>query len=28
NVPRVDDQLAMRRAFGDGKLKEHITADD
>ncbi|KAI3890161.1 hypothetical protein MKW92_037132, partial [Papaver armeniacum] len=24
NVPRVDGQLAMARAFGDGKLKEHI----
>jgi protein phosphatase 2C family protein 2/3 len=23
----VDDQLAMTRAFGDGKLKEHITAE-
>ncbi|XP_029130185.1 probable protein phosphatase 2C 39 isoform X5 [Cajanus cajan] len=27
NVPRVDGQLAMTRAFGDGKLKEHITAE-
>ncbi|XP_045822849.1 probable protein phosphatase 2C 39 [Trifolium pratense] len=27
DVPRVDDQLAMTRAFGDGKLKEHITAE-
>ncbi|WJX46730.1 protein-serine/threonine phosphatase [Trifolium repens] len=27
NVPRVDDQLAMTRAFGDGNLKEHITAE-
>ncbi|KAF7842433.1 putative protein phosphatase 2C 39 isoform X4 [Senna tora] len=26
-APRVDDQLAMSRAFGDGKLKEHITAE-
>lgn len=26
NVPRVDGQLAMTRAFGDGKLKAHITA--
>ncbi|VVB02121.1 unnamed protein product [Arabis nemorensis] len=25
NVPRVDGQLAMTRAFGDGRLKEHIT---
>jgi len=23
----VDGQLAMTRAFGDGKLKEHITAE-
>lgn len=27
NVPRVDGQLAMTRAFGDEKLKDHITAD-
>ncbi|KAJ1394897.1 PPM-type phosphatase domain [Sesbania bispinosa] len=27
SVPRVDGQLAMTRAFGDGKLKEHITAE-
>lgn len=27
NVPRVDGQLAMTRAFGDGKLKEHITSE-
>ncbi|KAK9666510.1 hypothetical protein RND81_14G189800 [Saponaria officinalis] len=27
NVPRVDGVLAMTRAFGDGKLKEHITAE-
>ncbi|KAG4398640.1 hypothetical protein GLYMA_08G081400v4 [Glycine max] len=27
NVPRVDGQLEMTRAFGDGKLKEHITAE-
>ncbi|KAK9141047.1 hypothetical protein Scep_010728 [Stephania cephalantha] len=26
-VPRVDGQLAMARAFGDGKLKEHITSE-
>ncbi|XP_074332776.1 putative protein phosphatase 2C 58 isoform X1 [Apium graveolens] len=26
NIPRVDGQLAMTRAFGDKKLKEHITA--
>ncbi|EFH55772.1 predicted protein [Arabidopsis lyrata subsp. lyrata] len=25
NVPRVDGQLAMSRAFGDGGLKEHIS---
>ncbi|AEC09016.1 putative protein phosphatase 2C 28 [Arabidopsis thaliana] len=25
NVPRVDGQLAMTRAFGDGGLKEHIS---
>lgn len=25
NIPRVDGQLAMTRAFGDGKVKEHIT---
>lgn len=23
----MDGQLAMSRAFGDGKLKEHITAE-
>ncbi|KAJ9140885.1 hypothetical protein P3X46_031477 [Hevea brasiliensis] len=27
NVPRVDGQLATTRAFGDGKLKEHITSE-
>ncbi|KAI3869082.1 hypothetical protein MKX03_005024 [Papaver bracteatum] len=27
NVPRVDGQLAMARAFGDGGLKEHITSE-
>ncbi|XP_019056187.1 PREDICTED: probable protein phosphatase 2C 62 [Nelumbo nucifera] len=27
NVPRVDGQLAMSRAFGDGSLKEHITSE-
>ncbi|XP_058735659.1 probable protein phosphatase 2C 28 [Vicia villosa] len=27
NVARVDGELAMTRAFGDGKLKEHITAE-
>ena len=27
NVPRVDGQLSMTRAFGDAKLKEHITAE-
>lgn len=27
NVPRVDGQLAMSRAFGDAKLKEHITSE-
>lgn len=27
SVPRVDGQLAMTRAFGDGKLKEHITSE-
>ncbi|KAA3456134.1 putative protein phosphatase 2C 28 isoform X1 [Gossypium australe] len=27
NVPRVDGQLAMTRAFGDGNLKEHITSE-
>ncbi|KAI3890160.1 hypothetical protein MKW92_037131 [Papaver armeniacum] len=27
NVPRVDGQLAMARAFGDGRLKEHITSE-
>ncbi|KAL1567511.1 protein-serine/threonine phosphatase [Salvia divinorum] len=26
NVPRVDGQLAMTRAFGDGRLKAHITS--
>ncbi|WRX26338.1 PPM-type phosphatase-like domain - like 10, partial [Theobroma cacao] len=26
-VPRVDGQLAVTRAFGDGKLKEHITSE-
>ncbi|KAK9159791.1 hypothetical protein Syun_006132 [Stephania yunnanensis] len=26
-VPRVDGQLAMARAFGDGKHKEHITSE-
>ncbi|XP_016648183.1 PREDICTED: probable protein phosphatase 2C 58 [Prunus mume] len=26
-VPRVDGQLAMTRAFGDGKLKDHITSE-
>uniref|UniRef100_A0A166IJ98 PPM-type phosphatase domain-containing protein n=1 Tax=Daucus carota subsp. sativus TaxID=79200 RepID=A0A166IJ98_DAUCS len=26
NVPRVDGQLAMTRAFGDKKVKKHITA--
>lgn len=26
-VPRVDGQLAMTRAFGDGRLKQHITAE-
>lgn len=26
NVPRVDGELAMTRAFGDGKLKDHITS--
>ncbi|XP_028785784.1 probable protein phosphatase 2C 39 [Neltuma alba] len=26
-VPRVDGVLAMSRAFGDGRLKEHITAE-
>uniref|UniRef100_A0A7C9EDS8 protein-serine/threonine phosphatase n=1 Tax=Opuntia streptacantha TaxID=393608 RepID=A0A7C9EDS8_OPUST len=26
-VPRVDGQLAMTRAFGDGKLKGHITSE-
>ncbi|KAL6542682.1 hypothetical protein OROHE_010202 [Orobanche hederae] len=27
NVPRVDGQLAVTRAFGDEKLKDHITAE-
>ncbi|KAL3522882.1 hypothetical protein ACH5RR_015716 [Cinchona calisaya] len=27
NVPRVDGQLAMTRAFCDGRLKDHITAE-
>ncbi|KAI8524542.1 hypothetical protein RHMOL_Rhmol13G0157500 [Rhododendron molle] len=27
NVPRVDGQLAMARAFGDERPKEHITAE-
>nr|XP_016462522.1 PREDICTED: probable protein phosphatase 2C 28 isoform X3 [Nicotiana tabacum] len=27
NVPRVDGQLAMTRAFGDAKLKDHITVE-
>ncbi|RVW80124.1 putative protein phosphatase 2C 28 [Vitis vinifera] len=27
SVPRVDGQLAMARAFGDEKLKEHITSE-
>lgn len=27
NVPRVDGQLAMARAFGDERLKEHITSE-
>ncbi|XP_041027417.1 probable protein phosphatase 2C 28 [Juglans microcarpa x Juglans regia] len=27
NVARVDGQLSMTRAFGDGKLKEHITSE-
>ncbi|KAE9610663.1 putative protein-serine/threonine phosphatase [Lupinus albus] len=27
NVPRVDGVLAMTRAFGDGRLKDHITAE-
>ncbi|KAG6385240.1 hypothetical protein SASPL_154070 [Salvia splendens] len=26
NIPRVDGQLAMTRAFGDGRLKAHITS--
>ncbi|KAJ6967147.1 protein phosphatase 2C 58 [Populus alba x Populus x berolinensis] len=26
-VPRVDEQLEMARAFGDGRLKEHITSE-
>ena len=28
NVPRVDGQLAMTRAFGDAELKEHISVPD
>ncbi|KAI4297097.1 hypothetical protein L6164_037004 [Bauhinia variegata] len=27
DIPRVDGQLAMTRAFGDGQLKEHITVE-
>nr|TKW34990.1 hypothetical protein SEVIR_2G341950v2 [Setaria viridis] len=27
DVPRVDAQLAMSRAFGDGAIKEHISSD-
>ncbi|XP_048229028.1 probable protein phosphatase 2C 28 isoform X1 [Ricinus communis] len=27
SVPRVDGQLAMTRAFGDGRLKDHITSE-
>lgn len=27
SVPRVDGQLAMSRAFGDARLKEHITSE-
>ncbi|CAA0825395.1 Probable protein phosphatase 2C 28 [Striga hermonthica] len=27
NVPRVDGQLAMTRAFGDEKVKQHITVE-
>lgn len=27
SVPRVDGQLAVSRAFGDAKLKEHITSE-
>ncbi|XP_057527424.1 probable protein phosphatase 2C 39 isoform X2 [Amaranthus tricolor] len=27
NVPRVDGVLAMTRAFGDGKLKQHISSE-
>ncbi|CAN6205523.1 unnamed protein product [Urochloa humidicola] len=27
DVPRVDAQLAMARAFGDGSIKEHISSD-
>ncbi|KAK3027017.1 hypothetical protein RJ639_041172, partial [Escallonia herrerae] len=27
NVPRVDGELAMTRAFGDGRLKDHIIAE-
>ena len=26
NVPHVDGQLAMTRAFGDAKVKEHTTS--
>lgn len=27
NIPRVDGQLAMTRAFGDAKVKDHITVE-
>ncbi|CAI0545595.1 unnamed protein product [Linum tenue] len=27
NVPRVDGQLAMSRAFGDARLKDHISSE-
>ncbi|PHT60540.1 putative protein phosphatase 2C 28 [Capsicum baccatum] len=27
NVPRVDGQLAMTRAFGDARMKDHITVE-
>ncbi|XP_028965121.2 probable protein phosphatase 2C 62 [Malus domestica] len=27
NIPRADGQLDMTRAFGDRKLKEHITSE-
>ncbi|KAK2983128.1 hypothetical protein RJ640_022600 [Escallonia rubra] len=27
NVPRVDGELAMTREFGDGRLKDHISAE-